>query len=111
MSNSSIWSIDGTLSGATTPGQSESGSDGNERILCIPQSSSIVEASPADCLLSYPGHLSVGDGLTHPVKMQLVYSTAAAVWAKNLRANVTSVLNYQMTCQISGTGASPSDAI
>ena len=29
---SSIWPIDQTLSGATTPGQSESGSDGNEEV-------------------------------------------------------------------------------
>ena len=33
---SSIWPIDRTLSGASTPGQSEPGSDGNERILRIP---------------------------------------------------------------------------
>ena len=34
---SSIWPIDRTLSGATTPGQSGPGSDGNEGVLCIPQ--------------------------------------------------------------------------
>ena len=43
---SSIWPIDWTLSGATTPGQSGPESDGNERVLCIPQSFSIPEASP-----------------------------------------------------------------
>ena len=53
--NNSIWSIDRILSGATTPGQSEPGSNGNERVLCIHQSSCITEASPSDCLLSYPG--------------------------------------------------------
>ena len=36
MSKSSIWPIDRTLSGATTPGQSEPGSDGNGGIVCIP---------------------------------------------------------------------------
>ena len=35
MSNSSSWSIDRTLSSATTPGQSGPGSDGNEGILHI----------------------------------------------------------------------------
>ena len=45
-----------TLSGATTMGQSGPGSDGNEGILHIPQSSSITEASPS-CLMSHPGHL------------------------------------------------------
>ena len=30
----------------TTPGQSEPGSDGNKGVFCIPQSSSITEASP-----------------------------------------------------------------
>ena len=33
---SSIWPIDMTLSGAPTLGQSGPGSDGNERVLCIP---------------------------------------------------------------------------
>ena len=37
MLNSFIWSIDRTLSGATTLGQSEPGSDGNEEVLRIPQ--------------------------------------------------------------------------
>ena len=32
---SSIWSIDRTLSGATIPGQSEPGSDGNEGVILI----------------------------------------------------------------------------
>ena len=50
---SSIWSIDRTLSGATTPGQSEPRSDSYEGVLHIPQSSSITGASPSDCLVSY----------------------------------------------------------
>ena len=41
---SSIWPIDRTLSGATTTGQSGPGSNGNERVLNISQSSSITEA-------------------------------------------------------------------
>ncbi len=32
------------------------GSDGNEGVLRIPQSSSIAGTSPSDCLVSYPGH-------------------------------------------------------
>ena len=50
---SSIWPINRTLSGATTPGQSGPDSDGNEGGLRIPQNSSITEASPSDCLVSY----------------------------------------------------------
>ena len=57
MSNSSIWSIDRTLLGATTPGQSVPGNDGNEGVLSIPQSSSITGASLSESLASYPGHL------------------------------------------------------
>ena len=56
MSNSSIWSLDRTLSGATTSGQSGPGSDGNEKVLVIPISSSITGTLPSDCLVSYPGH-------------------------------------------------------
>ena len=53
---SSICPIDRTLSGATTPGQSRPGSDGNEGLHCIPQSPTITGMSPSDCLVSYPGH-------------------------------------------------------
>ena len=51
---SSIWPIDRTLLGATTSSQCGPGSDGNKRVLCVPQHSSITEASPSDCLVSYP---------------------------------------------------------
>ena len=57
MSNCSTWPIDRTLSGATTPGQSGPGYDGNEGVLHIPESSSITGASLSDCLVSYLGHL------------------------------------------------------
>ena len=70
---SSIWPIDRTLSGATTPGQSGPGSYGNERVLRIPQSSSISGTSPPDCFVSYPGQ-SLGEGLTPSAEMQLVHS-------------------------------------
>ena len=48
------------LSGATTLGQSGPESDGNEGVLRIPQSSSIIGASPSECLVSYPRHLLGG---------------------------------------------------
>ena len=47
--------MDWILSGATTPDQSGPWRDGNEEVLRIPQSSSITEASPLDCLVSYLG--------------------------------------------------------
>ena len=40
---SSIWSIDRTLSGATTPGQSGPGSDGNKEFFRIPQTPALLE--------------------------------------------------------------------
>ena len=42
--------IDRTLSGATTPGQGGPGSNGNEGVLHIPQSSDITGTSPSACL-------------------------------------------------------------
>ena len=60
---SSIQPIDRALSGATTPGQSGPGSNGNEGVLCFPQNPSITGTSPSDCLVSYPGY-SLGWGLT-----------------------------------------------
>ena len=79
---SSIWPIDRTLSGATTPDQSGPGSDSNEEVLHISQTSNITGASPSDCLVSYPGHsLAGGWGvLTPSAEMQSVYSTAPADW-------------------------------
>ena len=61
--------MDRTLSGAITPGQSDS----NEGVLCIPQSSIITGTSPSDCLVSYLGHSSA--------EVQSVYSTAPGDWA------------------------------
>ena len=48
----SIWPIDRTLSGATTPDQSESRSNDNEGVLRISQSLNFTKASPSDCLES-----------------------------------------------------------
>ena len=80
MLNISIWPIDRTLSSATTPGQSEPGSNGTEGVLLVLQSSSITEASPSDCLLSYPENSLEG---TYPLaEMYLMHSTAPADWAK-----------------------------
>ena len=78
ISNSSIWPINRTLSGVTTLGQSEPGSNGNEGVLCIPQSCSITGASPSDCLVLYPRH-SLGKSYSS-AEIQLVYSTAKADW-------------------------------
>ena len=43
---SSIWSIDRSLSGATTPSPSGPWSDGNKGVLGIPVSSRVTETSP-----------------------------------------------------------------
>ena len=70
----------GPLSGATTPGQSGPGSDGNEGVLPILQSSSIAGTSPSDCLVSYPEH-SLEVGSYSYAEKQSVYSTAPVDWA------------------------------
>ena len=69
------------LSDATTPGQSGAGSNGNEGVLLIPQSSNIAGTSPSDCLVSYPGH-SLG-GSYPSAEVQSVYSTALTDWASS----------------------------
>ena len=61
-----------TLSSATTPSQSGAGSDSNEGVHRIPESSGITEASPSDCLVSYAGH-SLGE---YYFSAKLVYSAA-----------------------------------
>ena len=53
MAHSSIENKDNnTLSGATNPGQSGTGSNGNKELLHIPQSSR-AKASASVCLVSY----------------------------------------------------------
>ena len=69
------------LSGATTPGQSGPGSNGNEEVLHISQSSSITGTSPSDCLGLYPEN-RFGGGSYPSEEMQLVYSRAPADWAR-----------------------------
>ena len=78
MSNRSIWPIDGTLTSATSPRQSRPGSNGNERVLRIPQSSSIIGASPSDCHIQ---DTRCYGGAYSSAEMPLVYSTAPADWA------------------------------
>ena len=53
MSNCSIRSIDRNISGATNPCQNGPGSNDNEGVLLIPQSSRDV-TTPSDRLESYP---------------------------------------------------------
>ena len=59
MSNSSIWAIDMTLSGATTPEQSGPGRNGNEGVLWIPQrlfsGHSLGEGSYPSAVTELPG--------------------------------------------------------
>ena len=53
---SSIWLIDRTLSGATTPDKTGHGRNGSEGVLRISLCSIFTEATPSDCLVSYIGH-------------------------------------------------------
>ena len=80
MSNSSIWSIDRTLSVATTQGLNRPGSNGTEGVFCIPQNCSITGASPLDGFVSYAGHSLWRPYLS--AEMQSVYSTAPIDWAE-----------------------------
>ena len=62
-------------------GQSGTRNNGNEGVLCIPQSYSITGASPSDCLVSYPGHSLRGEESYASAEMESVHSTAPADWA------------------------------
>ena len=61
------------------PLRTSPGMDDKKGVLCIPKRSSCTDASPSDCLVTYPGHsLEV----SYPfAEMQSVYSTAPADWA------------------------------
>ena len=73
----------------THSGPEQTWSNGNEGVLCIPQSLSITGTSPSDCLVSYLGHSLVGSYSS--AEVQLVYSTALANWAIH-RVKVKTVL-------------------
>ena len=75
----SIWPIDRTLSGVTTPDQSELGNNGSEGVIHIPQISK-AGAVPLDYLIAYPRHSM--EGRSYPsAEKQLVYFSATADWA------------------------------
>ena len=57
------------------------GSDDNEGVLYIPQSSRIIGASPSDCLVSYIW-IFFGWGSYLSTEMQLVYSTGPGNWVE-----------------------------
>ena len=84
MSDSSICPIHRILSGAITTSQSGPESNGKEGVLHIPQS--LTKASPSDCLMSYPGH-SLRESYSSE-EMQLMYSTAPANWAVQVRVDL-----------------------
>ena len=45
VNNNSIWTIDGTLTGSTTPSESEPGSNSNEEVFLIPENSKTTASS------------------------------------------------------------------
>ena len=63
-------------------GQSGPGSDGNEGVLCIPQSPSIIGTPPSDCLVLYPGLVVCVWGGYPSAEVQSVYSTTPANWGE-----------------------------
>ena len=69
------------LTGTTTPNHSGTEGNGNEEVLCIPESSR-VGASLSYGLLLYPGN-SMGQRGSYPaVEMLSVYCTAPASWSE-----------------------------
>ena len=97
MLNSSIWLIDRTLSGATTPGQSGPGSNTNEVVLHTPQNSLTV-ASPSYCQMSSSGHSLVGGGRSYSSEeMQSVYFAATDDWTTSRSVGQLIVEFYGMS--------------
>ena len=82
---SPIWPIDRTLSGATTPGQSEPWSNGNKEGLHIPQSSYMTGTSPSDCLMPCPGHSLLWGGALPLCRdaVSVFYSPSKLGWVSN----------------------------
>ena len=84
MSNSSIWHIDMTLSGATTPDQTEPGSNSSEGVLRIPQRRTFFykKESPSwwflqyiDYIPSWVWHKTATDGEAPVLETWGIWST------------------------------------
>ena len=73
LSSAIIWTIDRTLSGAVTPRQRVPESNGNEGVLCIPQSSIITGASPLYYLMSKQV-TRCGGGMSYPSAVDIFHS-------------------------------------
>ena len=71
-------------------GQSGPGSNGNEGVLHIPQSSSITGTSPSDCLVLYPGHSL---GVVLPLWRGIVNVFYSPSWLGNVAIFTSNVLN------------------
>ena len=85
----------GPLSGATTPGQSGPGSNGNKRVLHIPLSSSITGTSPLDCLMSYQ---DTRGGVYPSAEVRSVYSTAPVDNFTYTHYTTLELLNSDLQC-------------
>ena len=89
--NSSNEPIDGTLKSTTSPGQSGPESNGNEKVLYIPQYFR-TGTSPSDNLVSYQEtHRRDGKGSYFSAEMQSVYSTAQADWAVDYSSQLAEI--------------------
>ena len=69
--NSSIWSLDGTLTGPTTPGLGGPGGNGNKGVLHISQKTN-SKALVSSGLVLYPKHL-LKEGLTPLQRCSLLF--------------------------------------
>ena len=101
---SSIWPINRTLSSATTPGLSGTGSNGNKGVLRIPQSSGITGAYSSDYLVLHSGH-SLWESYPS-AEMQSVYSASPADWTKCWRDQMPTGPNANVAQGIFGVGTS-----
>ena len=81
----SIRFIDRTLSGAISSGQSGPWSNGHERVLSIPQNSSITEPSQSDSLVPYPVHLFLGERRVLPRSILLPQPTVSEILGSRLK--------------------------
>ena len=79
---SSIWPIDRTVLNASTSSQNGPGSNGNDWVHQISQSSSITRTSPSDCLVSYQGY-SLGWGVLPLGREGIVIFYISSRLAKN----------------------------
>ena len=107
--------LDRDLSGATTPGQSRPGSNGNEGVLRIPQGPSVTRTSSSDCLVSYPGLSFWGSLIPQQRCSQCILQPQPTgqelIWTVSILSRISNFLSLLFSFLVLGWNVPPTNSV